>query len=84
MELSKKIIEQIDIADKRQFDYALEEARSAKSGRHAAMLVGALITVAGFTATVYLASHGHEMIALSVSLPLATILAIIVGNRFLD
>jgi hypothetical protein len=39
--------------------------------------------VAGFAATVFLATNGHELIALSISLPLATILAVIVGNRFL-
>lgn len=47
------------------------------------MAWGSVIAIAGFAATVYLATSGHEMIALTISLPLATILAIIVGNRFL-
>lgn len=83
MDLSKRIIDQIDVADKRQFEYAVEEAKSVKSGKRAAMAWGSIIAVAGFAATVFLASNGHEIIALSISLPLATILAIIVGNRFL-
>ena len=83
MDLSKRIIDQIDVADKRQFDYAIEDAKSVKSGKRAAMAWGSVIAIAGFTATVFLAMNGHEMIALTISLPLATILAIIVGNRFL-
>ena len=83
MDLSKRIIEQIDVADKRQFEYAVAEANSQKSGKRTAICIGAIIAVAGFAATVFLASNGHEIIALSISLPLATILAVIVGNRFL-
>jgi hypothetical protein len=47
------------------------------------MVWGSAITLAGFAATVYMGLHGHEFIALTISLPLSTILAIIVGNRFL-
>lgn len=42
---------------------------------------GSVIAVLGFGFTAYLAMQGHEMIALTISLPLATILAIIVGNK---
>lgn len=83
LDLSKRIIEQIDVADRRQFDYALEDAKAQQSGKRTAIWVGALIAIAGFAATLFLATHGHELIALSVSLPLATILAVVVGNRFL-
>ncbi len=84
LDLSKAIITQIDIADKRQFDYAMEEAKTSTAGRKLAIVMGALITIAGFLATIYMALNGHEFIALTISLPLATILAIVVGNRFLD
>jgi hypothetical protein len=84
VDLSKVIVNQIDVADKRQFDYAVEQAKSETAGKKMAIICGAAITLAGFGATAYLAGHGHEMISLTVSLPLSTILAIIVGRRFLD
>jgi len=84
VELSKVILEQIDVADKRQFEYAIEQNRADGSGKKMALVCGAAIALGGFGGTVYLGMHGHELIALSIALPLATILAVIVGNRFLD
>ena len=84
VELSKIIVHQIDIADKRQFDYAIEQNKAECSGKRMAMACGAVIRLGGFGGTMYLGMHNHELIALSIALPLATTLAVIVGNRFLD
>jgi hypothetical protein len=83
LDLSKAIIQHIDVSDQRQFDWAKTQAASADAGKRAAIVWGSAITLAGFMATVYMGLHGHELIALTISLPLSTILAIIVGNRFL-
>ena len=84
MDLSKAIIAQIDVADRRQFDYAMEAARKEQSGKRLAIICGALIAVAGYGATTWLAIHGQSVAALSISLPLTTVLAMVIGNRFLE
>lgn len=38
VDLSKAIIAQIDVADKRQFDYAMEHARKEQSGKRLAII----------------------------------------------
>jgi hypothetical protein len=84
VELSRIIVKQIDIADRRQFEYAIEQAKADCSGKKMALACGAAIALGGFGGAIYLGMHGHEFIALSITLPLATILAVIVGNRFLE
>lgn len=84
VELSRVIVQQIDVADKRQFDYAIQQNKSSCSGKKTALMCGSVIALGGFGATIFLGMHGHEFIALSIALPLATILAVIVGNRFLE
>lgn len=81
MDLSRTIIQQIDVADKRQFDYAIDQAKKEESRKKFTTICGAIVAIVGFGLTGYLAMHGHEFVALTVSLPLATILAIIVGNK---
>jgi len=83
VEISKMIVSQIDASDKRQFDYAMDEVKRSSSGKKTAICFGAIIALAGFTATTYLSLHGHELAGLTIALPLATIIAVIVGNRFL-
>lgn len=83
MELSKTIIQQIDTADKRQFDYAIDQAKKEESRRTFTTVCATIVTAVGFGLTAYLAMNGHEMIAVTISLPLATILAIIVGNKII-
>jgi hypothetical protein len=84
VELSKLIVGQIDTADKRQFDYAIQQTEREIAGKKLAMICGSAVTLIGFGVAAYLGINGHEFVALSVSLPLATILAVIVGRRFLD
>lgn len=84
VELSKMIVTQIDVADKRQFDYAIKQTETETSGKKLAIVCGSLVALIGFVAAAYLGTHGQMAIALSISLPITTILAILVGKRFLD
>ena len=84
VELSKVIVNQIDIADKRQFDYAVQQAESETAGKKIAIICGALVALVGFGGAAYLGIHGQVAVAMSISVPITTILAILVGKRFLD
>ncbi len=63
------------------FSSLLDQSKREESVRRWTVLCGSVIALGGFGLTTYLAMHGHEMVAMTVSLPLATILAIIVGNK---
>ena len=82
-ELSKAILHQADVIDERHYKYAMDRANRDSTGKKWAMSIGGVITVAGFAVSAYLAGSGNTVAAVSISLPLATILAILVGNRFL-
>lgn len=83
MELTKVILEQADATDKRHFEFAMNEAKLEDHGKKLSMKIGLGITVAGFAGAVALGFYGHELASLAVSLPITTILAVIVGNRFI-
>ena len=82
-ELTKDILKLSDVIDKRHFDHAtnLIDKRSARD--KISMFIGGMIALLGIGGAIYLGTAGHDMIALSISLPLATILAVVVGRRFL-
>ena len=82
-ELSKAIFHQADVIDERHYKYAMDRANRDSTGKKWAMSIGGVITVAGFAVSAYLAGSWNTVAAVSISLPLATILAILVGNRFL-
>ena len=84
VDLSKEVLRQADVVDERHYNFAMAQAARDASGKKWAVSVGALIAVAGFVAAAYLAVSGHTASAMFISLPLTTILAIVVGNRFLD
>lgn len=84
MELTRMILERADAVDKRHFEYAMEKARQARSGKKLAMILGTLVTVSGYGCAAWLGLEGHEAASLAIALPITTILAMIIGNRFLD
>jgi hypothetical protein len=84
MELTRVILERADAIDQRHFEYAKEKAKDNREGKKLAIMVGAAITVVGYGIAALLSFYGHEMAAITVSLPITTILAIVIGNRFLD
>ena len=83
MELTKVILDQADATDKRHFEFATEQAKRDDSGKKLSIIVGGIISLAAFVAAGLLAVKGHDTAAITISLPLTTILALIVGNRFL-
>jgi hypothetical protein len=83
VELTKVILEKADAADRRHFEFAMNQAKMEDAGRELSIKLGSVIALAGFIAAGVLAMYGHELAAVTISLPLATILAVIVGNRFL-
>lgn len=84
MDISKAIIKQADAADQRQYDYAMEDIRRSSAGKRMAVVCGSLVTAAGYGIAGYLAAHGQSLVAACIVLPITTVLAVIVGNRFLD
>jgi hypothetical protein len=84
VEVTKMIVNQIEATDQRHFDFATESVRRRSRGMTLAVICGTVITVAGYAATAWLALQGHELAAAFVALPLTTVLAMVVGNRFLS
>lgn len=84
MELSKSILSQMDAMDQRHYEYAIKRVNTDTTRGTIRAVCGTLITVAGFSIAGYLGMHSQEILALSISMPLATILAIVVGNRFVS
>lgn len=84
VQLTKMILERADAMDKRHFEYAMEKSKQNQAGKQRAMILGTLITIAGYAASGLLAAYGHEMASVSIALPLTTILAMVIGNRFLE
>ena len=84
VDISKTIIGQIDASDKRHFDYAMEEIKRSSAGKRVSIVCGSVVALLGYGITGYLAMHGHDLIAMAIALPITTVLAVIIGRRFLD
>lgn len=80
-DLTKEMIKTADVIDKRHFDYAMSTTAKRSGIDTLSIIVGGVIACLGIGGAIYLAMTGHEMIALSISLPLATILAVVVGRK---
>lgn len=82
-ELTKDILKMSDVIDKRHFDHATNIAAKRSARDKIGMFIGGAIAILGIGGAIYLGTNGHDMIAMSISLPLATILAVVVGRRLL-
>lgn len=82
MELSKAILTQMDTMDDRHYKFALKRVETETTRGTIRTVCGTLIAISGFSFAAYLAMHEQTILAMTISLPLATILAIVVGNRF--
>ena len=80
-ELSRRIIDQVETMDKRQFDIAKERNATQARSRSIAMIAGGIVAIAGIGASTYLASAGNAIVAGIIATFLATIIAVIVGNK---
>jgi len=67
--------------DKRQFDIAKERNATQARSRSIAMIAGGIVAIAGIGASTYLASAGNAIVAGIIATFLATIIAVIVGNK---
>ncbi len=81
VDLSKSILIQMDRFDERQFKFAMDQAKKLDSTRRRILFSGSSVAIIGFAIAAYLALNGHTFVAMSISIPLATILAVIVGNK---
>jgi hypothetical protein len=82
MELSKAILEKMDSMDERHYNFAVRHVDIETKRGTIRAVCGTLIALLGFGLTAYLALHGQVFVGLTISLPLATIIAIVVGSRF--
>ena len=82
-ELTKDILRLSDVIDKRHFDHATNMIDKRSARDKISMVIGGAIALLGIGGAIYLGTTGHDMIALSISLPLATILAVVVGRKLL-
>ena len=84
LELTRTILIQMDSMDKRHYDFALHHIDTESRRGTTGAIVGGFVAVSGFVISGYLSLHNQTVVALSISTALATILAIIVGNRFVS
>lgn len=82
VDLSKTIIEQVDKIDRRHFDWAMDRAKRSERSQYCAMVIGGLVAIAGIICVAYLSANGHQVVASILGTFLATIIAIVIGNRF--
>lgn len=83
MQLSMAILDKMDTIDERHYNFAVDQI--GKDARHGTIrsICGTVIAVCGFGLSAYLALHGQSFVSSTISLPLGTIIAMIVGNRVL-
>jgi hypothetical protein len=83
VEVSGMIIKQVEVTDQRHFEFAKDSVQRRHKGMIIAMICGCVIAVVGYVSVVVLALEGHELAAVTVGAPITTVLAMVVGNRFL-
>jgi hypothetical protein len=82
--LSKRVLDHANELDKRAYEFAKERVgRDDQRGKRN-LYLGSVIVVVAFSIAGYLSLHGHEFIASTISLPLVTLLAMLVGNKLKD
>ena len=61
----------------------MAQAVRQDSTKRQTVTYGSIVAIVGFIITAYLAITGHELVAVTISTSLATILAIIVGSKLI-
>jgi hypothetical protein len=84
VDLSKSMLNQIEKMDARHFDYAMDQAEKASHARKQAAYIGGAVALVGFAASTYPAASGNAIVAGIIATFLATIIAVIVGNKMLE
>jgi hypothetical protein len=83
IDLSKTILNNADVIDKRHFDFAMCQAEREDRGKKTGMMIGGAVTVAAYAAAAFLAYSGHDVVAAVIAASVTSVLAVIVGNRVL-
>ena len=84
VELSKVIVAQIEKSDERQYNWAMTQAKNAVTAQTRALLIGGVVALGGVAATTYLSMAGHQLVAAILGTFLATLVAVVVGNHFIE
>lgn len=84
LDLTHSILTQMDSMDKRHYDFAVAHVQTEARRSTIGTICGAIIAITGFALSGFLSLRGQTIVALSITMPLATILAIVVGNRFVS
>jgi len=72
---------QMDRLDERHFKWAMEQAKRDESTNKWTLAIGGVLAACGLVAVTYLAASEHAIVAAILGTFLATILAVVVGNR---
>jgi hypothetical protein len=83
VDLSKTLLDQVDKIDKRRFDWSMERAKRTDSMHARALTIGGIVALVGLSGVVYLSAQGHEVVAAIVGTFLATVVAVVLGNRLI-
>lgn len=81
VDLSKSMMAQMDRLDERHFKWAMEQAKRDESTNKWTLAIGGVLAACGLVAVTYLAASEHAIVAAILGTFLATILAVVVGNR---
>ncbi len=69
--------------DQRHYQFALDSANKKSTKERIGIIVGGLVAISGMSIAGYLGAHGHDVMASMIALPLATIIAMILGRKAL-
>ena len=84
LELAQSILKQRDAVDQRHFQFAVQQIDAERRRWMLSIWGGTVIAIAGFSVSGYLAVHNQTQVALTIASSLVTILATVIGNRFLS
>lgn len=75
---------QIEKSDERQFNWAMEQAKSSGETQRVAMAIGGVIALVGFGTATYLTVQGHQVIGGMLATFLATVISVTIGNKLIQ
>ncbi len=84
VELSKVIVAQIEKSDERQYNWAMTQAVNAVKAQARALWIGGVVALGGVAAVTYLSATGNQLVAAILGTFLATLVAVVVGNHFVE
>ena len=83
VDLSKQILKMNDDQDERHGQFSKKKLNRIEGQNKGNLYPGSFVILTGFGLTGFLAMKSHEFVALTISLPLATTVAMLAGNRML-